>query len=163
VTDPFGRFGGYLNSRGGLARGVEAQLVATPTSTTDLSVSYTYTNADQRVPLVEDVITSFASPEHQVSVVVTQRIGSRLSVSFDFIGTDEYLAPIYDPSRFSSRPYSFDGLRKGDVSAAYSIPLGDTKSIRVFGKVENLFDRTYFENGFATPGALGTVGIRFDF
>jgi vitamin B12 transporter len=163
ASDPFGRFGGYLNTKGGLARGVETSVVAAPTSSTDLFVSYTYTNADQRVPLVEDVITSFAAPSHQVSIVATQRIGARFDVTFDFVGTSDSLAPVYDPSIFRSRAYRFGGMRKGDLSAAYVIPLDDSRRVRVFGKIENVFDRNYFENGFRTPGALATVGLQFDF
>src|SRR4030095_13675817 len=43
ATDPFGRFGGYLNSNGGVARGMEASVTAAPTRTLDVSASYTYT------------------------------------------------------------------------------------------------------------------------
>ncbi len=36
VTDPFGRFGGYVNTDGGIARGVELSLSAAPTRTLNL-------------------------------------------------------------------------------------------------------------------------------
>jgi vitamin B12 transporter len=163
ATDPFGRFGGYLNTKGGLSRGVEASLVAAPTSSTDLSVSYTYTNADQRVPLIEDVLTTFAIPTHEFTLVATQRIGSRFNLTFDFVAFSNYLAPVYDPSAFRSRAFEFEGMRKGDLTGSYTIPIDDTRSLRVFGRVENVFDRNHFENGFRTPGVLGSAGLEFEF
>ncbi|MCA1592193.1 MAG: TonB-dependent receptor [Acidobacteria bacterium] len=52
-NDPFGRvFGGYLNTGGGLARGLELSATLAPTRTLDLFTSYTYTNSDQRRPLL---------------------------------------------------------------------------------------------------------------
>ena len=48
TTDPFGRFIGYRNTGGGLARGVEVSVDAGPTSQLDLTASYTYTNSGQR-------------------------------------------------------------------------------------------------------------------
>ena len=45
-------FGGYLNTKGGIARGGEFSGQIKATSSTDFFASYTYTNSDQRVPQV---------------------------------------------------------------------------------------------------------------
>ncbi len=37
------------------------------------------------------------------------------------------------------------------------------RSNTFFGKVDNLFDQTYFENGFRTVGRTGVAGVGFDF
>ena len=116
-----------------------------------------------RQPLVDGIVTSFGVPSHQLSLVATQRIGARFNVTLDFVATNEYLAPLYDPSTFTSRAFEFGGLRKADVSASYAIPLDDRTSLRVFGKVENLFDRDYFESGFRTPGAIASGGVQLRF
>ncbi len=163
ATDPFGRFGGYRNTNGGLARGVELSLDAAPTSRTDLSFAYTYTNADQRVPLVGDVIRSFVVPDHQFSVVATQHVGRAFQVTFDLVASSDYLAPIFDPSTFASRAYRFDGIVKADVVAGYTFELTDSKSLKVYGKVDNMFDREYFESGFRVPGATALGGVQFQF
>ena len=47
-TDPYGRFGGYRNTGGGLARGVELSIETNPIRNLTLRSSYTYTNADER-------------------------------------------------------------------------------------------------------------------
>ena len=163
TTDPFGRFGGYRNTNGGLARGFEFSVEASPSHSLDVSASYTYTNADQRLPLVPGIIRSFAIPDHQFSVVATQRIGQRVFVNFDLIASSSYLAPMFDSNTFSSRAFEFDGLGKEDLGASYRLPLSENRAVRFFGKVENLFDRDYYESGYRTPGATAVGGVQFEF
>jgi iron complex outermembrane receptor protein len=161
VTDPFGRFGGYRNTGGGLARGVEVTAQVTPGRLPDFSVSYTFTNSDLRTPIVGDVIRAFVIPNHNLSILAMQRIGPRFSVSVEAIASGNYLAPVYDPASFSSRAYRFGGAGRVDVTLSYRFPLADSKQLRLFGKVGNLFDHTYFENGFRTPAATAVVGIQW--
>ncbi|HEV2881459.1 MAG TPA: TonB-dependent receptor [Pyrinomonadaceae bacterium] len=161
--DPFGRFGGYVNTHGGLARGVELSFEAAPARTLDVRTSYTYTNADERTPRVGSVLRSFTIPDHQFNLTATQRVGRRLLFNFDFTASSYYLAPVFDPSTFGSVVYRFDGIRKADVGANYTLPLSESRSLRFFGYVENLFGREYFENGFRTPGRTGKAGAQFSF
>ena len=164
TTDPFGRFGGYLNTNGGIARGAEVELRATPTRTLNLTAAYTFTKAQQRTPQVPGTIRSLVIPDHQFSIVATQRIGRRLMINFDFSASSNYLGAIFDPVTFASRGYRFKGLAKADLGASYSLPLGDDKrQLRFFGYVDNLFDREYFESGFRTPGRTGRAGASFVF
>ncbi|MCI0626413.1 MAG: TonB-dependent receptor [Acidobacteria bacterium] len=163
ATDPFGRFGGYRNTNGGLARGFEFSLAASPSRSLDLSGSYTHTNADQRRPLVPGIIRSFAIPDHQFSVVATQRIGERVFVNFDLIVSSSYLALVFDSNTFASRAFEFDGLAKADLGISYRLPLAENRSVRFFSKAENLFDRKYYESGYRTPGATAVGGIQFEF
>jgi iron complex outermembrane receptor protein len=161
--DPFERFGGYVNTRGGLARGVELSLDAAPSRALDVRASYTYTNADERTPRVGDVIRSFAIPDHQFNLTATQRIGRRLFFNFDFTASSDYLAPVFNPSTFGSVVYRFDGNAKADAGANYTLPLGESRALRFFGYMENLFGREYFENGFRTPGRTAKAGAQFSF
>jgi iron complex outermembrane receptor protein len=162
-TDPFGRFGGYRNSGGGLARGLELAVSAAPRRDLDVAVSYTYTNADQRRPAVAGVLRSFVIPDHELSLLVTQRFGRRLFVNFDVAVSSRYLAPVFDPGTFASRAFEFDGIAKGDLVASYRIPVADRRALRIYGKVENLFDRRYYESGFRTPRATALGGLQFEF
>jgi iron complex outermembrane receptor protein len=164
TTDPFGRFGGYLNTNGGIARGAEVELRATPTRTLNLTAASTYTKAQQRTPQVPGTIRSLVIPDHQFSLVATQRFGRRLMVNFDFSASSNYLGAVFDTGTFTSRGYRFKGLAKADLGASYSLPLGDDKrQLRFFGYVENLFDREYFESGFRTPGRTGRAGASLIF
>lgn len=163
VTDPFGRFGGFRNTSGGIARGAEFALTATPTSTLNLSTSYTYTKSLQRTPQVPGVLRSLIIPDHMFSFVATQRFGRRILINFDFVASSNYLAPIFDSNTFASRAYRFDGLVKADLGGSYSIPFGETRSLRFFGYVDNLFNRDYYESGFRTPGRTGRAGAMIVF
>ena len=162
-ADPFGRFGGFLNTGGGLARGLELGGEFAPARSFDLFASYTYTNSDQRRPAVAGVLRSFAVPEHQFTLVATRRFGRRVVVNFDLVASGDYLAPLFDNRTFASRAYRFDGMRRGDVTASYTLPLSESRRLRLFGKVENIFDREYYENGFRTPGVNGRAGAALHF
>src|SRR5207302_563565 len=107
ATDPFGRFGGYRNTEGGIARGVELSMTATPSRTLNLSAAYTYTKSLQRRPQVPGVLRSLVIPDHQFSLVATQRFGRRVLVNFDLAASSDYLAPIFDSRTFGSRAYRF--------------------------------------------------------
>lgn len=161
--DPFGRFGGYANTRGGLARGVELSLAAAPVRSLDLSASYTYTNADERVPRVAGVLRTFGIPAQQFSLVATERIGRRVLLNFDLTAASNYLVGIFNPQTFGLNVFRFAGLRKADAGASYTLPLTDARSLRFFGYVENLTGHEYFENGFRTPGRTGRAGAQFSF
>jgi iron complex outermembrane receptor protein len=103
-------------------------------------------------------------PDHQFSFVATQRVGRRVLLNFDFAASSDYIAPIFNPVTFASRGYRFSGLVKADVGGSYTLPLGsDTRSLRLFGYVDNLFDHEYFESGFRTPGRIGRAGATFIF
>ena len=158
-------FGGYLNQKGGIARGGEFSATVKPTGSTDIFTSYTYTNSDQRTPQVSGskIITTLGIPDHQFTLVATQRF-KRAWVNFDFLATNSYLAPIFSNSSFSTYVYRFRGNRKGDLTAGYTFGFRREKmTLRLYGTVENVFDQEYYENGFRTAKATGRVGLAFGF
>jgi iron complex outermembrane receptor protein len=164
TTDPFGRFGGYLNTDGGIARGAEVELKATPFRTLNLTAAYTFTKAQQRTPQVPGTIRALVIPDHQFSVVATQHVGRRVLINFDFSASSDYIGAVFDPGEFVSRGYRFKGIAKADLGASYSLPLGDDRrQLRFFGYIDNVFDREYFESGFRTPGRTGRAGATFVF
>ena len=162
VTDPFGRFGGYLSTDGGTTKGVElvGNVVVGPGL--HLNTSYTYTDAEPPTGVSEDQTQAFVVPKHQLAFVATQLIGPRLVVSFDLVASSSYLAPIFDPATFASRVYRFTSFVKSDLAASYCFP-ARFGLFRLFGKVENLFDQQIFESGFRTPGRFALVGAAFEF
>jgi iron complex outermembrane receptor protein len=161
ATDPFGRFGGYRNTKGGLARGVELSADWAVTRELNVSAAYTYTDARERTPIVEGVFRSFITPENQFSVFAVQRIGQRWFVDFALTAASTYLAPIYGD--MGSLAYRFPGMRRGDLGASYRLPLSEFRAVRFFGKAENIFDQTYYEGGFRTPGRTARGGLQFEF
>jgi len=163
VTDPFGRFGGYFNTSGGLSRGIEFSAGIAATRSLDIRGAYTYTNAQERMPIVEDVIQTFLVPHNMFSLVATQRFGARLNLTFDLVASDDYLAPIYDPVTYTDLPFRFPGHKRAGVALNYRIPLGEARAVRLYGKVDNLFDQTDYFDGFPTPGLTALGGMQFEF
>ncbi len=154
-------FGGYLNTKGGIARGGEFSGQLRATDSTDVFASYTFTNSDQRLSQVPAarIIETLGIPHHQFTLVATQRF-RRAWVNFDFLAASSYLAPI----GFPTRVYRFDGNRRADLTGGYNIPLkGERFNLRVFGTIENLFGDDYYENGFRTFDRNGRIGLSFGF
>ena len=158
-------FGGYVNQKGGIARGGEVSLRVQTLRGTDLFASYTYTNSDQRQPQVSGsgVIRTLGIPNNAFTLSATQRLGN-FWVNFDFNAESSYLAPIFSNSVFSTFIYRFKGNRRGDLTAGYTFPLrGERFNVRLHGTVENVFGYEYFENGFKTIGRTARAGVSFLF
>lgn len=158
-------FGGYINTKGGIARGAEFSGQFKVTNSTDVFASYTFTNSDQREPQVtgNSNISTLGIPKNQFTLTATQRF-KRAWVNFDFLASDSYLAPIFSNTYFSSYVYRFRGNRRADLTGGYTFGLKQEKlSLRLFGTIENLFDYEYFENGFRTVGRNARAGLAFGF
>ncbi len=158
-------FGGYLNTKGGIARGAEFSGKVRATNSTDIFASYTFTNSDQRTPQVAGsrILRTLGIPVHQFTLNATQRF-KRLTANFDFLAASDYLAPIFSNTTYGTYVYRFNGNRRADLTGSYEIPLKSEKlRLRVFGTIENLFDYGYFENGFRTAGRTGRGGLGFSF
>ncbi|MDP9114108.1 MAG: TonB-dependent receptor [Acidobacteriota bacterium] len=160
--DPFDRFLGYYNSRGGISRGIETKVTLEPIAAVNFSASYTYVNAVERAP-VASAWRTLEVPRHQFSAALTWRAGKRMLFTFDTLDAGNYLGPLFSDVTFSSRAYSFDGLRRVNAGASYRLPLSETRAVRFFVRGENLLNQNYFENGFRTPGRTMNGGIQFEF
>jgi iron complex outermembrane receptor protein len=164
TIDPLGlgRFSGYINRPGGLARGVESYMEAAPFRGTDLRASYTYTNSDRFVPGA-GLQTEFVIPRHLFGLTLNQRYRALL-ISFDVNRTGSYIAPIFE-SNFPFRQvnFTFKGYTKADAHLTYERALSEDVVLVLFGGADNIFDRKYYENGFRAPGVVGRGGasIRF--
>ena len=168
-TDDFGA-PAYYNFDRHFSRGLETSIEIKPTTSTDIFASYTFTNSDVRNFSRPTMVTvfgrdrkAFAIPDHQFTLVATQRI-NRLWISFDLLATSSYRAPVFSSATFNQYTYRFGGNRRADLTGGYTFPLKrDKMNLRLYGTVENLFDHEYFENGFRTAGVNGRVGVSFGF
>jgi vitamin B12 transporter len=157
-TDRYGRFGGYRNTGGGLARGLELSLESNPMRSLTLRSSYTFTNADERRSIFSTgILRSVRVSDHMFTGTATQRFGRSFDVTFDVFAASNYLL------NFGTRAFSFDGPVKADIAMNYTRALTDTTSLRVFTRVDNFLNRTYYEDGFRTPKAWATVGMKYLF
>ena len=161
-TDPFGRFGGYLSTDGGVTQGLELALSLAPRQGFDLKTSYTFTDAEPPRGVSPDQQQAFAIPRHQLTLVAAKTFGASFSLAFDLLATSSYLAPVFDLSTFQSRVYRFDGYVKADLVGSIRLPVGGT-GLRIFGKIENLLDETIHASGFRTPGRYALAGVAYEF
>jgi iron complex outermembrane receptor protein len=161
ATDPFGRFIGYANEKGGLSRGVELSGAVSPIRSLNISAAYTYVNAIERAPIVGDVLRTFIIPRNQFSILATERVNSRLLLTFDTLASSSYLAPLYGTT--ATQTYRFDGIHKINLGASYRVSMGEYRALRFFFRAENLSGQEYFESGFRTPGRTGMGGMQVEF
>jgi iron complex outermembrane receptor protein len=157
LTDPLGRNGGYRNTHGGIARGAELSAAVAASGSLDFSATYTYTDARQQIPLVAGVWQTYEIPRHSYSGTVTEKISPHVTAFFAFNGSTSYLASV------SGRAFRFDGPVRGSLGVSYRRPLREFQALRIYTNVDNIFNQTYFENGFRTPGARFTSGTQFEF
>ena len=162
LSDPLGRFGGYRNSGGGLARGVEFSTRIAATRRLQITGAYTYTDAREEVPIFPGVWQSYGVPHHQFSFFATERFSSRWTALFGHIGSSNYLGSVYP------NPLRFHGPERAQAELSYRKPVGaskgrEAKAVRFFVKANNLFNQTYYETGFLAPGVTVTGGTQFEF
>lgn len=163
AADPFGRFGGYVNTGGGLARGLELTGEARPSRRLLLQGSYVYTNAIERRPILLDGNTrTIRVLPHAVTFVATAQLSRRWQLTSDFLGGSSYLSGAFFVGG-GTRPYRFAGPRKLDASLAYTRPMGERLSARFFVRAENLLNQLYFEDGFRTPRLWASAGMKLSF
>lgn len=164
AIDPLGigRFSGYINRPGGLARGVESYMEAAPFRGTDVRASYTFTNSDRFVPGA-GLQTELVIPRHLFGLTLNQRYRALL-LSFDLNHTGSYIAPIFESNfPFRQAVLTFKGYTKADAHLTYERSLSEDVVLILSGGADNIFDRTYFENGFRAPGVVGRGGASFRF
>jgi vitamin B12 transporter len=163
MTDPYGRFGGYLNTGGGLSRGMEVSGQAAVTRSTDVRASYTYTDSQSRQSLVSGTpyFRAFGVSDHMFTLLVSQRVGKRVDITYDMFAASAYPFPLY--TGVGTRAFRFDGPIKADLSTGYTVPLADGRNLRFQIRVDNLLNRTYYEDGFRTPGVTALGGVKYTF
>ncbi|MBV9503409.1 MAG: TonB-dependent receptor [Acidobacteriia bacterium] len=160
AADPFARFIGYRNTRGGISRGVESSFAMSPARGWNISAGYTFVNAVERTPIAGDTLRTFSIPRNQFSFLVTGRLTSRLMMIFDVLVSSNYLTPVYGET--VTQVFRFDGMHRINLGGSYRLPLGD-RAVRFFARGENLLRQNYFEAGFPTPGRTGRAGMQVEF
>ncbi len=76
---------------------------------------------------------------------------------FGYAGSTDYLASV------SGRAFRFGGPSRAQAVLSYRHPLSEFRAIRFYFKGDNLFNQSYFENGFRTPKVTFTGGTQFEF
>jgi len=159
ATDPFRRTSGYYNGSGGISRGVETSVELRPVRGTMLRSSYWFVNSDtDRDITVRGLWDALGVPRHSWSAVATQQLGRRTELTVDFFRSSSYYNAFFAGS--GSRAFRFDGATKIDAVLSHDLIRTDTYSVRIYGKGDQILNRTYYENGFLAPGATALAGLQ---
>ena len=158
-TDLFGRTSGYYNGAGGISRGMETTAELRPVRGTMVRSSYWYVNANTDQDLaVRGFWGALSVPKHSWSSMVNQQLGKRAEVTVDFFRSSAYHNALFAGGR--SRAFLYPGLVKLDVVVSRDLVRADGYSVRLYGKGDQILNRTYYENGFQGAGATGLVGVQ---
>ncbi len=162
ATDPFRRNSGYYNGSGGISRGIETSVELRPVRGTMLRSSYWFINSDTDQDLtVRGLWDALGIPRHSWSAVAVQQLGRRTELTVDLFRSSGYYNAFFAGS--GSRAFHFDGATKIDVVLSHELLRTDTYSVRLYGKGDQILNRTYYENGFRAAGATGLIGMQVQF
>ncbi len=149
-------------------QGVEVAAAARFAGGWRLDVSYTYLDAPQTVQITTDPTTFATGTFTGQAVRRAQNIASANltyapdAAPYSATVTVRYNGPQKDVffGTFPPLLVTLNSYTLVNLNATYRV----TKQLEVFGRVENLLDRTYFEvYSFATPGRAGYGGVRVRF
>jgi iron complex outermembrane receptor protein len=164
AVDPLhlGRFSGYVNRPGGLSRGVESYLEATPWRGSHIRSTYTFTNSERQVA-GRGLVPEYVIPRHLFSFEVDQRFRA-FAVNFDLHRTGSHIAPVFENDfPFRTAELRFSGYTKAGLFGSYERRLSERVTAVLFAGADNLFNQTYFENGYRAAGIVARGGVNFRF
>lgn len=164
-TDPYGRFGGYYNTPGGLARGVEFSVESKLPGHVLVRGAYTYTSSIDRISEYSDGVLQTPQIVPQLfSASVSKQFGKRWDTEVDcLVGSHDYYPFSSNGPPYNSIPLVFDAVRQVNASVGYSVPLSEAKRLRIYTRLDNLNNQTYYEEGFLTPGFVARGGVQLFF
>lgn len=144
---------GYVNKSKAEIKGVEVFSKVRVTDGLSLNASYTCTDA-------EDKSTGEAlirRPRDRAAVGVNYKWGRKANVSMSvlYVGTrdDKY----WDSTMFRSVDAELSAYTLVNVAGSYMF----TDNIKLFGRIDNLFDEDYEEaKGYGTPGIGAYAGVK---
>ena len=136
--------------------GVETALQASITEKFEAAATYTYLDADQ-----SDGAGGFTAeirrPRHMASANFNYRfMESRGNINLNLSYTGDQYDTFFPPGAAGQR-VELDSYTLVNLAASYQA----TKRVRVYGRIENLFDEAYEDViGFSTPGIGAFVGVQ---
>jgi iron complex outermembrane receptor protein len=161
ATDPYGRFAGYFNGAGGASQGLELEADWRLRAFTVTS-AYTFTDSTtDKALLVANFFRSPAVARHTLAVTAIGRVGDHLELAADLFARGSIYAGLY--TQLGTRAYEFPGRTTADLGAAWVWKLAGARRLRAHAKVDNLFDRTYYELGWLAPGATFVGGLTLQY
>lgn len=140
----------YININRATTQGVELTATLRPLEELTLRAGYTYTKTEDN----ESGLELLRRPKNKISFDGNYRFlkDANVNLGIIYVGTRTDL--VY-PNRVKMSGYTLVNL-----AAAYDI----TKNLQVFGRIDNLLDKSYEEVvGYGTPGLSAFAGLKASF
>ncbi len=93
---------------------------------------------------------------HAFSLSATQWFGPRFHTTFDLFTRSNYAITMFGGG---SRLFDFNGATRANLVLRYEIPVAGAKKLALYTKIENLWDKLAYENGFLGPGRWAVAGL----
>jgi len=146
----------YKNIGRAMTQGVELTAALRPMDELTLRAGYTYTRTEDK----ETGLELLRRPRNKVSFDGDYRFLKNANVNLGMVYVGSRFDNVYDPATFASTRVKMGEYLVVNLAASYDI----SKSIRIFGRVDNLFDRSYEEvAGYGTAGISAFGGIKVSF
>jgi vitamin B12 transporter len=142
----------YMNIARARSRGLEASATVTPADGVTLRANYTYTDAEN----IDTGLDLLRRARHKFGVNVNYGFMENAELNLDL----RYDGKRPDTDYATYARTDLDGYVNVNLAGAYKL----SGQVKLFGRVENLFDRDYEEvSGYGSPGVSAYGGVRISF
>lgn len=163
-ADRFGRNFGYLNTRGGNARGAELSLRARPARALSFNAGYTYTNSDLPFATAAGTTRVLGVANHQFNAGMLVEPVRRLQTHLQVYAVSDHDFPLFGSAfPFPFGVLRFPGYARLDLTIGAELLRRERSTLRYTLRVDNLLNQDYFSAGFREPGATARTGLRWEF
>lgn len=146
----------YRNIGRAMTRGVELTATLRPVDELTLRAGYTYSETEDK----ETGLELLRRPRNKINFDSNYRFLKNASVNLGIIYVGTRFDNVYDPATYASTRVKMGDYMLVNLSATYDI----AKNLRIFGRVDNLFDRSYEEvTGYGTAGISAFGGVKASF
>ena len=146
----------YKNIGRAMTQGVELTAALRPVDELTLRIGYTYTKTEDK----ETGLELLRRPRNKISFDGNYRFLKNANANLGIVYVGARFDNVYDPATYASTRVKMGEYLLVNLSMACDIE----KNLQVFGRVDNLFDRSYEEvTGYGTAGISAFGGVKVSF
>ena len=146
----------YLNVSEADTQGIEFSVTCEPSTNISLRATYTYTDTENK-DTGEQLLRR---PKNKYSADLTYRFLEHGNINLSLLYVGERDDSFYNNVTYESGRTELASYTVVNLAASYKL----TDDLRLFGRIENLFDEEYEEVwGYGTPGIGGYAGAEYTF
>ncbi len=146
----------YLNVNEAKSKGIEFAATCQPTTDITLRASYTYTDTENK-DTGEQLLRR---PKNKFNADLTYRFLEKGNINLNLVHVGSRKDTFYNNVTFQSGRTRLSSYTVVNLAASFNV----TDDLRLFGRIDNLFDKDYEEVwGYGTPGIGGYAGAEYTF